>query len=120
MNSFRRFCVLGISLTALSLVGCGDDSNNNSSNADAQAYLASCQKLCDAQAAKACDTGGLTVTAADCKNLCQLATTMTGDCAAKYKAYGQCTDTAPDVCTADTTTCATQLSAANTACGYTT
>lgn len=116
MKSTRLICVL-LALSPFTLIACGDDSSNDSGgNADAKAYLASCEKLCVAQDAKKCDTGGLTMTVEECKDWCQIATAMTGDCAAKYKAYGECTDKLEDVCTADTA-CSSQMEAASSACG---
>lgn len=98
-------------------VGCSDDSSDDTDNggSDAQAYVASCQNLCVKQDAAKCDTGGFTITVDDCKTLCQIAAGFTGDCAAKYKAYGECTDAQTDVCAADTN-CTTQMQAASTAC----
>ena len=116
MNSIKWLCAV-LSLSALCLPACGsDDGNKNSTNADAQAYLTSCNNLCVKQDTAKCDTGGFTITVDDCKTLCQgMVQGMTGDCAAKYKAYGQCTDGASDPCTADTT-CSTQMQAASAAC----
>ena len=115
MSSFKWLCAV-LSLSALSLPACGgDDKNNNGTNADAQAYLTSCQNLCVKQDTAKC-SGGITMSLADCKSLCEaIVQGMTGDCAAKYKTYGLCTDSAADACAADTT-CATQLEAANSAC----
>jgi hypothetical protein len=116
VNSIKWLCAI-LSLSALCLPACGsDDKKDNGTNADAQAYLTSCESLCTKKDTAQC-TGGITLTLADCKDLCQLATAMTGDCAAKYKAYGLCTDNASDPCTAETA-CSTQMDAANTACGW--
>ena len=107
-----------MSLSALMAVGCGDDSSSDSGgNADAKAYIASCEKLCVAQDTAKCDTGGMTITVADCKSLCQIAGGFTGDCATKYKLYGECTDKQTDVCAADTA-CATEMETASKACGF--
>jgi hypothetical protein len=115
--SIKQLCALGVSFSVLMVVGCSDDSSDNGGNADAKAYITSCEKLCVAQDTAKCDTGGLTITVADCKTLCQLAAGFTGDCAAKYKLYGQCTDNLTDPCTADSA-CATQMDTASTACGF--
>ncbi|HEY5956062.1 MAG TPA: hypothetical protein VIV60_05890 [Polyangiaceae bacterium] len=112
MKSIRLLCVL-LALSPFTLIGCGDDSDNG--NADAKAYVASCEKLCAAQDAKKCDTGAFAVTVDDCKGFCQFVAGATGDCAAKYKAYGECTDKAEDACTAETT-CSSQQEAATNAC----
>jgi hypothetical protein len=114
VNSIKWLCAV-LSLSALCLPACGsDDGNKNSTNADAQAYLTSCNNLCVKQDTAKCDTSGV-FTLDDCKTFCQFANGMTGDCAAKYKAFGQCTDNASDPCTAETA-CSTQSEAANAAC----
>jgi len=116
VNSFKWLCAM-FTLTTLCVPACGsDDSNKNNTNADAQAYLTSCQNLCVKMDTAKC-TSAITISLADCKTLCQAASGMTGDCAAKYKAYGQCTDNATDPCTAESS-CSTQMEAASTACGY--
>ena len=113
MNSLKWLCAV-LSLSALSLPACGgDDKSSSSMNADAQAYLTSCQNLCVSQDTAKC-TGAIVMSVADCKSLCQaFAESIPAACAAKYKAYGQCTDNGSDPCTADTA-CSTQLEAANT------
>lgn len=113
MNSLKWFCAI-LSLSALSLPACGgDDKKDSGLSADAQAYLTSCQNLCVKQDTAKC-TGAITMTLADCKDLCQvMAQALPANCAAKYKAYGLCTDNASDACTADTA-CSSQLEAANT------
>lgn len=112
MNSFKWLCA-ALALSALSLPACGGDDKKNSPNPDAQAYLTSCQNLCVKQDTAKC-TSVVTMTLADCKSLCDaLSQAIPGTCAAKYKAYGQCTDNASDACTAETA-CSTQMEAANT------
>lgn len=119
MISIRQLCALTLSLSALLAIGCGDDNSddNGGGNADAKAYIASCERLCVAQDAAKCDTGGLEMTVDDCKSLCQIGAGFTGDCAAKYKLYGDCTDKLTDVCTADTA-CSTEMETASTTCGF--
>jgi hypothetical protein len=116
VNSFKWLCAV-FTLSTLCLPACGsDNSNKNNMNADAQAYLTSCENLCVKKDTAKC-TGGITMSLADCKSLCQMATQMNGDCATKFKLYGQCTDSATDPCAAESN-CSTQMETADTACGY--
>jgi hypothetical protein len=111
VKSIRVLCVLA-ALSCFSLVGCGDDNSNDSGgNADLKAAVASCEKLCDAQEAKKCESG-ITISAADCKQFCQIINAYPASCAAKWKAYADCTDKQADACTAQTS-CSAEQEAAN-------
>lgn len=110
MKLIKLLCA--VSILALNVVACSsDDTENNSGNADAAAYVTACKTSCQKQDAGGCLFGDDLAT---CQQMCDAFGAATGDCATKLKALGNCYNAAADVC-ADNV-CATENSAMSTAC----